>query len=467
MSEKNTPNTTPLHSELKKIIRQKNLKKTLQFLKQHHEADIAEALETLSKREKNQFFNHTKPEIAVEVLEEMSLIEQLDLINSVKIELATKFIEEMEPDDAADLIEELKETDEEKAETIIKKLPSKEAHDIIELISYPENSAGAIMTPEFLSIPEALTIEETLKILKKQSPPDSEVSFYIFIVDKQKKLVGYTTLRSLVFNNSKKTIREIRNDYPIKVLTTTDQEDVAKMFQKYDLVALPVVNEYGTLVGLITVDDIVDVVVEEATEDIFKLSGTSEVDEDKLTSGTITHSLISRIPWLILTVTGGILASYIITHYSTLFNPSLFPLALSLSFIPLLMGLGGNVGNQSATIIVRSIAIGHYEKKNPLHYILRESFIGLLIGSVLSSILFLFNLAFTHYSLLFISIVSFSLVMNIFVATLIGAALPILFNKCKIDPAVASAPFISTTLDITGQLIYFSITLFLIQQVSM
>ena len=134
MSEKNTPNTTPLHSELKKIIRQKNLKKTLQFLKQHHEADIAEALETLSKREKNQFFNHTKPEIAVEVLEEMSLIEQLDLINSVKIELATKFIEEMEPDDAADLIEELKETDEEKAETIIKKLPSKEAHDIIELI---------------------------------------------------------------------------------------------------------------------------------------------------------------------------------------------------------------------------------------------------------------------------------------------------------------------------------------------
>ncbi|RAP35392.1 magnesium transporter [Candidatus Marinamargulisbacteria bacterium SCGC AAA071-K20] len=449
-------------NKLHELIKKGSAKAYLSFFKKYHEADIAESLEEFNHKDVQAFFKNVKPEFSVEVLEEMRLTEQLELINDLKVELAAKIIEEMEPDDAADLIEELQETNEQKADRIINALPKKEASEIIDLLSFPEDSAGAIMTSEFLSIPENLTIEKAIQKLKKEDPPDSEISFYIYIVTKKNKLIGYTTLRNLVFESPSKTIKEIRNDNPIKVHSHTDQEDVAKMFRKYDVVALPVVDKNDILIGLITVDDIVDVVVEEATEDINKLSGISEIDEEKLISGNIFLAIFSRTPWLLLTVIGGIIASYIITTYSLLFDSSHFSLAVSLSFIPLLMGLGGNVGNQSATIIVRSLAIGTIKKEAPLKYVFRETLVGLIMGLIISGIFFIYNMSFTSHSLLFSGIVAISLASNICIAAIIGSSLPIIFKKCNIDPAIASAPFISSTLDITGQLIYFSLTFYLI-----
>ncbi|MFC1770561.1 magnesium transporter [Candidatus Margulisiibacteriota bacterium] len=427
----------------------------------YHEADIADALEELSSEHRHRFFQTVKPEIAVEFLEEMEMPQQLELILQLKTELAAKFIEEMEPDDAADLIEELIEEDEEEAARIIDALPQEEAEDLKELLAYKEGSAGTIMTVDFMSIPENLTVREAMKNFKAQKPPDSEVSFYIFIVDENEKLVGFTTLRDLVMASLDVKVKDIRNDYPIKVAVDMDQEDVARNFQKYDLAVIPVVDDVDTLVGIITIDDVVDVVVEEATEDIYRLSGTAETGETQLISGRIIHSVRARIPWLILTIFGGMIASYVITIYSHNFRPKLFSLALSLSFVPLLMGLGGNVGNQSATIIVRGISTGLVKDDYSFKYIIRECAIGFLIGLIVA--FFVFSFIFFQYKyFLFAFIVASSLLANITVASFIGSALPILLKKCRIDPAVASAPFISTALDIIGQIIYFTLTLYIL-----
>lgn len=238
-----------------------------------------------------------------------------------------------------------------------------------------------------------------------------------------------------------------------------DQEEVARVFRKYDAAVIPVVDKSNHLVGIITVDDIVDVVIEEATEDIYKLSGTSDIEQEKLLSGKIFLAVKSRIPWLLLTIIGGFIASTIINIYSDLFKAHFFSLALSLSFVPLLMGLGGNVANQSATIIVRGLSTGHVDPKDALKHIGREILVGLTIGLFISTLVFIFNIALQHPPT-FSYIVFLAIVADIFTAALIGSSLPIIFHKIKIDPAVASAPFISTTLDIIGQLIYFALIIF-------
>ena len=431
----------------------------LAFLKFYHEADIAEQLTNLTEIERNTFFKKVNLEIATDVLEELNIDQQIEFISKLKTEAAAKFIEEMEPDDAADLLEELSETNFTQAENIINALPEKEKTDIKTLLSYEEGSAGSLMTSEYLAIPENLTVKEALDVIQKQDPPESELSFYIFIITKEKKLVGYTTLRDLVFSKSNSKIKSIRHEHHIVVNHFEDQESVAQLFQKYDMSVIPVVDNEDILLGAITVDDVVDVVVEEATEDIYKLSGTATDDERNLISDNIFKPIMYRIPWLIITIAGGILASLIINSYSQKFQTNLFPLALSLSFIPLLMGLGGNVGNQSSAIIVRGLATGYVNPKESLKILLRELFVGFGIGSIISTCLFLINHYIYTYPIIFSLIVTISLFFNILVAAFIGTTLPLLFHKLKIDPAIASAPFISTTLDIIGQLIYFYISI--------
>jgi len=453
------PTTDALH----RLIQHKKPADYSQFFKDYHEADIAEQLSLLPLDNQHQFFRNVNPELGAHVLEELTLNQQIELIAHLKLALAAKYVEEMDPDDAADLIEELQDTDETKAQEIIHALPQSDADDIQELLTYKPDSAGSIMTSQHISIPENLTVKSALTHIKKQNPPDSEIAFYIFITDKAHRLLGYTTLRNLLMASGADKVKTIRNDYPIKVHIDDDQEDVALLFQKYDVTALPVVNDDNELVGLITVDDGVDIVVEEATEDLYKLSGTSDIDEEKLIRGNIIYAITSRVPWLILTILGGILASYLITIFSSHFNTTLFPLAITLSFIPMLMGLAGNVGNQSATIVVRGIATGHFNLTRTYRYIIRELTVGTLIGSIIAAIVFLISYLILNIQYLLVMIVSISILLNIITATLLGTCLPLLFRKLNIDPAIASAPFISTTLDIMGQLIYFIITLSVIQ----
>lgn len=460
-----TPSIADIQAHITTLLESSTNNDILDFLDQYHEADIAEAVDELTPEERVLFFNKIKPKDAVDIVEEMDLQNQSELISTLKDTLASKLVEQMDPDDRVDLLEELQETDEEKAEKIIKSLPKDDVTDVRQLLSYPEDSAGSIMTTTFLSIPENLTVKQAIDAIKKQDPNDIS-SFYIYIVNTEKKLVGFTTFRDLVMSTSNTKIKTIRDEASIMTYTDTDQEEVAQSFRKYDIVEMPVINAEHEIVGIISIDDVVDVVVEEATEDIYKLSGTSELDESHLLTSNVFKATLSRSPWLLVTILGGILASYLITQYSIKFTATIFPLALSLSFIPMLMGLGGNVGNQSATIIVRGLATGTIKTKSAWQYVLKEALVGLLIGILMGSGVFFFNFSVSGHSLLFSGIVSFALISNIFVATLIGTSLPLFFEKAKIDPAVASAPFISTTLDIIGQVIYFSLTLKILSYLS-
>lgn len=447
-----------LENTLHKIIKTGSTKEYVQLFKQYHEADIAETLSNFNQAEQARFFQQVNVELGADVLEEYDTNAQRKLVQTLKTELSAKYIENMEPDDAVDLLEELQETDEAKAEEIIEKLSVKEAEELQELLTYPENSAAAIMTTDFISIPENLNCEQAIHEIKQQQPPDTDVAFYSFITNKQQQLTSYITLRNIILANPESKIKDLRNDYPITAHTHEDQEDVAKKFQKYNLVVMPVIDDNKVLKGVITVDDIVDVVIEEATEDIYKLTGTSDSFETNFLTGSIFKNILTRLPWLSLTILGGILSASIIGFYAKHVQSSLIPLALSLSYLPLLMSLGGNIGNQSATIIVRNIATGKLKPALTVSHIFRECIITLFISIPISVLLFFLNISLFNYSILFSGIVSIGLSINMALAGLFGSSLPLVLRFCKIDPAVASAPFISSLCDIFGQIIYFSLT---------
>jgi magnesium transporter len=456
-------NLATIRKLITRLINSGSSQQLLLFFKKYHEADIAEAIQELPAEIRQAFFLKASPELSSDVLEELTIDQQIEVLSTLKVKAAAKFIEEMHPDDAADLLEELLEANEDHAEQIISALPEKDQEDLKSLLSYAEDSAGSLMTSYFISIPENLTIEESIETIKKQDTPDSELSFYVFIVAANNQLKGYITLRDLILASPNQKVKELRNENLISVKYNTDQEEVALLFQKYNMAVLPVTDEQERLLGVITIDDIVDVFVDEASEDVYKLSGTVSESEESLLSGSILRPFFSRTPWLLITILGGLLASKIINEYSILFKDNLFSLTLSLSFVPLLMGLGGNVGNQSSAIIVRGLATGTVKLKNSFKLLFRELLVGLSIAIVIALFLFITTISFNDYLFVFSLIVSVALFANIVVASFIGTSLPLLLNKFNIDPAVASAPFISTALDIVGQLIYFSITLLVLK----
>ena len=260
-----------------------------------------EAIQELPTAYKIDFIKKVTPENAAEIIEEMSLPQQTQLISSLKITLGTKVIEEMEPDNRVDLIEELQANDLPRAKKIIRALPKEEKTELKTLLSYPEDSAGAIMTTSFLYIPENLTVKQAIEAIKVLDNKDAP-SYFIYIVNTSNQLVGHITFRHLVLTSPDVMIKSIRDDAPIFTFVDTDQEDVARSFRKYGIVEMPVLDQHNQLLGVITVDDVVDVVMEEATEDIYKLSGTSESDESRLLTSTIFQSTLSRSPWLMITI---------------------------------------------------------------------------------------------------------------------------------------------------------------------
>lgn len=444
--------------EKKKIIKDTilngQLKDIVELINMYHEADIAEVIEELPHQDRLTFFRFVKPVIAAEIFEETDISIQLELIKDFKILTASKILKEMYPDDVADLLGELSEEDKGKAIELLEMLPPEDSEDVTELLTYPEDSAGGLMTTDYISIPENLNVKEALEKIKELDPPNSEVSFFIYIVDDNDRLVGMTTLRNLLMHTFKENISDIRKENIIHVYVDMDQEEVARTIAKYDLYAVPVIDQNQKLLGIITADDVMDVVEEEVTEDIYKLSGTSDIEEEKLLHGKLVLAVRSRIPWLLLTVVGGFISAALINHYTTNVK-YLINLPILMSFVPLLMGIGGNVGNQSCTIVVRGIATGHIKKGENLRLILRESMVGGLIGMITGTVTSV--LAFTWRRDPMIGfIVGIAMWANITTAAIIGTTLPLIFRRVGIDPAVASAPFISTTIDITGLVIYFS-----------
>ena len=430
----------------------------------YHEADIADSLELLTGDQRTRFFTLFKPKDSVEIFEEMDLDSKIDVIQRFKVESAAELIEKMDKDDAVDLLEALLDDDESNAQKILGKMEIQDQIDLRRLLKYTDDTAGTLMTTDYISIPEKLTVKEALKRYKEKMPKENDAAFYLFIVNENNQIKGVISLRTLLLSPENKYVKEIRNDYPITVHVDNDQEEVAKIFQKYRSIVLPVVDDMNIVLGVITVDDIVNVVIEEASEDILKLSGTSgdDLQSNKLIEGDIWYALVHRLPWLGVTIIGGVIASYIMIIFSKLIDKQLISLSLVLSFVPLLMGLAGNIGNQSATILVRAFAISDVKISKRLVIVFREILIGGSIGSLIGAIVGSFVWFSTGNSIFALCIMS-AIFLNMTIAALFGASLPVIFKQMNIDPAVASAPFISTSLDIIGQLVYYLIIILLLQ----
>ncbi len=432
-----------------------------EYIEELHPADVAEILLELDDDNQVKFFTILSWKRASRVLEEVDSETFVELLEIFKREQKILILDQMAQDDMVDLLAELSE---EKRKEIISLLDLEDAEDVRELLIYDEDTAGGIMTKEFVAVRKDITIYQAIEDLREMAS-EAETIYYVYVVDKAERLVGVLSLRELIVSKPNIMIKDIMHERVISVNLNTDQEDVARLVSKYDLLAIPVVNDNDRIMGIITVDDIIDVIEEEATEDIYKFAGTSEtedIDEDKV-SIRILASVKSRLPWLIITVFGGLLSAQIIGGFQAVLNKNT-TLAL---FMPLLAGMGGNVGTQSSTLTVRGIALGSiHGKKEVFKTLFQEICVGFLVGLCCSVIVAIVSF-FLQGEMVLSFVVGIAMWANMITAATIGTFVPLIFKRIGVDPAIASAPFITTTIDITGLSIYFTLTSILLSRLVM
>ncbi len=415
------------------------------FLENLHPSDLAELVEDLNDKQKQEFFALLSDEEAASIMQEMEEFDQVTLFRLLTKKRASAILKEMASDDAVDLLGEL--SDEERKEILA--LIDEEAEEIRGLLQYPEDTAGGIMTTEFISLYGNLHVEEAIARLREIAP-EAETIYYIYVVDNKNRLIGVVSLRELIAAQDGIPIESIMIKNVIDVHVHTDQEEVARVVSKYDLLAVPVVDEEKHLLGIITIDDVLDVVEEEATEDIYRLVGTSEVEGADLVDASVYNMARKRIPWLIISLLGGLISGYVIGA----FEATLEEIVVLAIFIPVIMDMGGNVGAQSSMVFVRGLATGEIVITDVLRYFLREVKIGFVIGIINGAVIAVAATLWKGDPLLGLT-VSIAMFTTIFLAAIIGILIPLIFYKAGADPAIASGPFVTTIKDVTGLLIYF------------
>jgi magnesium transporter len=415
-------------------------------LKSFHPVDLADLINHLSEKNKLGLLNLFDTELQSDIVAELEEDERENLLASLSPqEIAVKVINHMESDDAADLLAELSE---EKKEKVIRALSDEgQAIAILDLLNYTEDTAGALMAKELIKVNVKWTINECIVELRKQAE-EVEKIHTIYAVDDQNKLIGQITLKHLLLSPPQ-TLAESIVDKDIQtVLPSAHEIEVVQIMEKYDLVVIPVVDEIKRLLGRITIDDVVDVMKEEAEKDYQMASGISENVEY---TDSIFQSTKARFPWLLIGLFGGIAGAKIIGVFGVIENTPILAY-----FMPLIAAMGGNVGVQSSAIVVQSIA-NNSLKGSVVSKLSKELGVGLLNGILCSSILLLYNLLFSD-SLSLSLAVSTSLFCVIIIAALFGTWIPLMLNHFKIDPALATGPFITTANDVVGLLLYFSIS---------
>ena len=427
------------------LIKNKDQRKLQKSLLNMHHADIAEIITNLSDFESQFLFENLHDEIAALVLKEVEDEKRKTLLSKLSAkEIAVDVIDNLESDDAVDVISDLSEK---KKEEVLSHIENEDyANDLSDLLKYDENTAGSMMATELIKVNENWNTLECLKKMRKQAEYVKKVHT-IYVVNNNNKLLGTMSLKRLLISNKDTKVRDIVNSDVYYVKTDTSTEEIANLMNKYDLIILPVVNENQELLGRITIDDVIDVVKEEAEKDYQMASGIYEDIENNAGILTITRV---RLPWLIIGMIGGVLGAKVIGIFDIQKH---FELAL---FIPLIAAMGGNVGVQSAAIVVQSLANKSIDIKNISEKLTKELGVGLLNGLICGCLVFLFTYI-LGYNLLLGLTVSLSLIIVIIFAALFGTFIPLTLQKYNVDPAVATGPFITTISDILGLLIYFLI----------
>jgi magnesium transporter len=434
-------------SELQECLNDNLKADLLNEVNQLHPADIADICDELETEEVVLLYQCLDPEIATDVLVELEEdVREKLLRNLSPKEIAENFIDNMDSDDAADIMAEL--SDEKKDEVISAITDINLASDIVDLLLYPEDSAGGLMAKELIKVRINWTLIQCLREMRKQAE-DIEDVYTIYVVDNQDKLIGTLSLKKLLLAPDGATVKDLYFEENRSVKAYEKSDEIASIMEKYDLVVLPVVDELNRLIGRITIDDIVDVIKEEADKDYQMASGISESVDSTDSVKVLTRA---RLPWLLVGLLGGILGALVIGQYEDTLQ--IYPeMAL---FIPLIAAMGGNVGVQSSAIIVQGLANNSLGFDNLFQRLRKEFLVALLNGVVCSILIFTYTILYKDSNEL-AATVSVALVLVIIFAGLFGTFVPLMLDKFKIDPALATGPFITTMNDIVGLFIYFGI----------
>jgi magnesium transporter len=443
-----------LLARLRSTLNQDNLQDAVQILTDLHPADIADLLEALEESEKINLFKQLDGTIAPEVIAHLSEFSQEQILSDLSHRRLGQIVDEMDSDDAADLLTGVSK---EVVEKVLARIDAEDSEHLRRLLVHGEETAGGIMQAELLAVPQEATVAEAIGRVRLLGD-NLDYLTNVFVVDSQSKILGQLSLKRLILANPKDKVSLVMETSFRTIPVDMDQEDVARIFQKYDLLSAPVVEADGTLVGRITIDDIMDIIEEEVSEDIFRMAGTHE---DELVYGDKIWKISRlRLPWLITNLFGGLVTGYLLW----IFKVALRDAIVLVTFVPVITGMGGNVGIQSSSITVRGLATGGVDLQRVGRTIFKEVRVGLLMALACGFTLGIVAEIWHDNAALGVAVGS-AMAAAILVASLMGTVVPIVFKRLGVDPAVASGPFVTTANDITGILIYLSICTFLLKYI--
>ena len=422
-------------------------------LNTYHEADLSDIFQLLRPEERLTCFLLLDEEKAADVIEYLPAQLQVEILGDIDESLASRLISKLPHDEAADVLGDMEEDD---TQIYLEKLPEKFSSEIRELLTYNEDTAGGIMNPQVLTVTYSTTVKDALDMIRINAEKDSIELYYVYVIDKQEHLLGVVSLRTLLTKPNNSPVSEIMDRDIVKVHVDDYQGHIADIFMKYQFDALPVVDQYNHLKGIVTWDDVQDIVEEETTDEILTSSGIvtdlGDDDDDDVLTGSLAHSIRARIPWLFITLIGEFIAVSVTNKYDHTFTS----LPIIAAFMPLLAGLGGNIGTQSITLMVRGMSTGQVTLSSGWKYIWRETLTGVTIGLIFGILVALVTWGWQNHIQLGL-IVGLAMALNMTIATMIGTCTPLFLKKMKIDPAVASGPVIATTIDVIGLAVYLTL----------
>jgi len=435
-----------LVDSIKRLLRRGALSHLNKIVANTHAADLSVVFRDLSLPHQKKLFGMIEDAQQKGILfSELDDDTFLDLVEDISIVDMVEILEQMPTDDVADLIGKLPE---EKADTLLKKMEKEDSEEVEDLLQYEDDTAGGIMIPDFIALNQDKTAREAIESLQEEFL-EVEMPFYLYVTDEYGKLAGVCSLRQLVVVPADTPLKQFMTTDVFSVQKNTDQEEVAKIVARYDILAVPVVDESSSLVGIVTVDDVIDIFRLEATEDMLKMAGAGE---EFVETKSIFGSIRIRLPWMFASFIGGIIAIFIIGRFET----SLAQIAYLAAFIPIIMGMGGNIGTQSSTIVVRGLATGRLSLGDLWPVVFKEFSVGLSLGIIYG--LLLGAVAQFQYSKEALAIsVSLAVLSSMSIAALVGSLIPMVFARLHIDPAVATGPFVTTSIDIISVFFYFTI----------
>jgi len=442
-----------IYENISTLIENEENTNLITLLTDLHSADLGEIINHLDFDDAVYLFKLLNNETAGEVLTELDENLRERLLGEIAPEHIVSIVDQLDSDDATDIVGDLPE---EIQEHVLEQIDKEYSEDVKQLLKYPEDTAGGLMNSDFLFVYETQVVKDAIDEVRKNSEEIDNI-YYIYVLSVQNKLVGTVSLKSLLTNTLETPLAKIMEEDLIYVTPEIDQEEVARIIEKYDLVAIPVVDKNMLMLGRITVDDVVDVINEEATEDLQRVAGLSEDEEFSDSSFRISRI---RLPWLLVGLAGELVSALVLSS----FQASIEKIIIASFFIPIVMAMGGSSGTQAAIVMVRSITESEYWISDSLKRIFKEFRVALLNASACGIILLFVSHYLFHTEIIFSVILTASLFVIMTNATMIGALVPIIMKRLGADPAIATGPFVTTTNDILGLLIYLSlVSIFLVQ----